>query len=118
MSDENPILLVDDDPSIRKLCSRLLTRMNLKVVECGLGKEALDAIQGPTSFQTVFLDITLPDISGTDLYVEFRKLHPDLPIILFTGGSPPIQEPGMIYLKKPFTRASLSQALQEAGVTH
>jgi len=116
MPEEVPILLVDDDPSIRKLCHRMLSRMNIPVVECTRGDEAVNAINGPDPFRAVLLDLNLPDASGIDLFHQFKTQRPDLRVILFTGSSPVLKEEGLVFLKKPFTKATLVTALTEAGV--
>jgi CheY-like chemotaxis protein len=52
---------------------------------------ALEAFRAdPQRFDAVLTDETMPDMSGTDLAREMRKLRPDIPIILMSGYSGPL----------------------------
>lgn len=115
MPDDLPILLVDDDASIRKLCARMLSRLKIPVVQCARGDEAVKEINSSQNFRGVLLDLNLPDASGLDLFHQFRGLRPQLGVILFTGSNHPQKEDGLFYLKKPFTPQSLKAALVESG---
>jgi two-component system cell cycle sensor histidine kinase/response regulator CckA len=117
MEMKSPILLVDDDASIRKLCLRMLSRLEIEADTCSNGKEALEQMQNGKTYPAVLLDVNLPDLPGSVLMQELIKLQPDIRIIFFTGGpATPAATPESLYLKKPFTPATLKEVLVEAGV--
>ena len=50
----------------------------------GSGAAAIDFAERK-EFDLVFLDLKLPDISGDELYVKLKSMHPELPIVIITG---------------------------------
>lgn len=60
------LLVVDDEPAIRRLLSAALTRAGYRVVEAGTGREALSAVQIDKP-DAVLLDLGLPDRDGLEL---------------------------------------------------
>ena len=114
------ILVVDDDPSIQRLCSRMLERLDLacSTVSCGSSarQQELDPITA------VLLDVQLPDESGANLATWFYEQKPSLPILFFSGHSLSAEQlatPGqkVSFLQKPFKRNELSEKLRELGVS-
>jgi len=110
------LLLVDDDPSIRRLCSRMLSRLGLDMLEAVNGRDGLSRLESGDEVQAVLLDVNLPDGSGTQWAEKIQNFRPDLPIIYFTGNvslkSGPIS--GKHYLPKPFTKDTLRDVLAQA----
>jgi DNA-binding NtrC family response regulator len=80
------VLLVDDQPELRRLFRRNLNKIGHVVVEAWNGRVALDLIQ-QLSFDVVISDVHMPDMSGIDLLQALGELEPDLPVVL-TSGSP------------------------------
>lgn len=76
------ILVVDDDPDIRKVLNLYLTREGYQVVEAEDGASAVD--QAPTC-NLVILDLVLPDMSGLDIAKLLLREYPDLPILILTA---------------------------------
>jgi two-component system KDP operon response regulator KdpE len=60
------LLVVDDEPAIRRLLSAALTRAGYRVVEAGTGRETLSAVQIDKP-DAVLLDLGLPDRDGLEL---------------------------------------------------
>jgi putative two-component system response regulator len=80
------ILVVDDDPGIRRLLRRCLELAGYTVEECGSAREALDRIRGSV-YDLVFLDLNLPDGSGHEI-LEVIRSDPAtrlLPVVMLTG---------------------------------
>lgn len=77
------ILLVDDDPAIRKLCVTALMRLGHEVVPCRNGKEALGQLHA--GFDLVLCDIGLPDINGIDVIRAIKVHAPGLPVIVISA---------------------------------
>ena len=80
------VLLVDDQPELRRLFRRNLNKIGHVVVEAWNGRVALDLVQ-QLSFDVVISDVHMPDLSGIDLLQALSELEPDLPVVL-TSGSP------------------------------
>ncbi len=79
----NRVLVVEDDPSVRRMLTELLGRDGFAVDAVGSGREVPSAMR---SFQPdlVVLDLGLPDIGGIDVLRELRATA-DLPIIVLSG---------------------------------
>lgn len=77
------ILLVDDDPAIRKLCTTALMRLGHEVVPCRNGREALGQLH--EGFDLALCDIGLPDINGIDVIRAIKVHAPSLPVIVISA---------------------------------
>ena len=113
------ILVVDDEPNVRQICARALSRSGYVVVEAVDAEEARQYLdQG--RFALVILDIHLPNEDGISLLKHTQRVDPGLPAILMTGY--PAMETVMDsvrlgaseYLCKPFTMDSLLTAVASA----
>ncbi|HEX2038445.1 MAG TPA: EAL domain-containing protein [Acidimicrobiales bacterium] len=82
----DPILIVDDDQSMRRLIAAALTLAGHRTVEAADGAEALDLVRH-RRFAAVLLDARMPGMSGLEVLVALRA-RPDsrtLPVLLVTG---------------------------------
>ncbi len=114
------ILVVDDDPSIQRLCSRMLERMDLECVYVSSVAEA--QIQSLDQFAAAMLDMQLPDGSGTELSRWIYGQRPELPILIFSGRNQSavtfaVPEQKVSFMPKPFKRSELADKLRELGVS-
>jgi|SRR5690625_1201304 len=100
------ILIVDDDPHIRKLVGHFLVREGFEVLEAGNGREALQVLE-KSKADLVVLDIMMPGMDGYELSRELREYY-DLPLLMLTAKGESAQkvkgfEMGTDdYLVKPF----------------
>jgi DNA-binding response OmpR family regulator len=79
------ILIVDDDAALRQsLAEQLALNEEFVSVECGTGLEALDIV-GKDNYDTILLDVGLPDIDGRELCRQMRRSGVRAPIIMLTG---------------------------------
>ena len=79
------ILIVDDDPTVRRLVATLLERAGYETVEAGSGEEGLELAR-QHSPRLVLLDINLPGTSGYAVCHELRRtLGQQFPIIFLSG---------------------------------
>jgi CheY-like chemotaxis protein len=79
------IAVVDDNPVNRRLI-RAILKKHYEITEYGTGKEAVEGIPNDSS-SLVLLDISLPDIDGTEVLRQLRA-HPQLrtmPVIAVTA---------------------------------
>jgi two-component system KDP operon response regulator KdpE len=81
MSDRR-ILIVDDDPQIRRAMRTTLTSEGYEVADAGSGKDALDRIHSET-YDLVLLDINMPDITGIETCRQIRLVS-EVGIIMMT----------------------------------
>ncbi|MET4807123.1 response regulator [Limibacillus sp. MBR-115] len=80
------ILVVDDNPSVRKAAVMQLTELGYQVMEAVDAKSALEIIEANTRVDLLFTDVIMPGgLTGFDLANEASRLQPDIKIILVTG---------------------------------
>ncbi|MCL2012897.1 MAG: response regulator [Cystobacterineae bacterium] len=113
-------LLVEDDPSLRKLVKGYLGLLGFEVVEAPDGRRAMAALK-LAPFALVVLDLMLPESSGYDV-LEFMRVEAldHIPVLMMSARTLPedraqAEELGAkLYLTKPFSRAEFTQAVVSA----
>jgi DNA-binding NtrC family response regulator len=119
------ILVIDDEPQVRNLLERLLTREGYEVVCAGDGDEGLKAYREAPA-DVVITDIVMPEREGIGFILELRREFPDAKVIAISGGGRigpesylPVAERlgAMRSFAKPLDRAGLLQAVQELLAT-
>jgi two-component system NtrC family sensor kinase len=106
-------LVVDDEPSIRRLVARLLRKRGFDVIEAASGEEALALVRA-TNIAVVFCDVRMPGISGLELYDACAASGDEPPPFVFmTGDRATVgsARDGAQVLAKPFTTLELEEAL-------
>jgi len=78
------ILIIDDETSLRQTLARILQRAGFEVTTAASGDEGLSLTSRHT-FDLVYLDIRMPDVSGLEVLKSIHAKFPDLPVILFTA---------------------------------
>ena len=110
------ILVVDDDPQVRRWIQDVLESEGLEVESAAEGRRALElAARRPPAL--VVLDITLPGPSGADVSAGLRAtLGSQLPILVITAdgraAEKAVQARAFAYLRKPFTMDELLAAVR------
>jgi len=85
------VLVVDDEPIIRKLFAELLRRFGHSADFCADGREALEAVQH-SEYDLVLMDVEMAEMNGKETTLAIRELGLDeehLPIIAVTGHGDP-----------------------------
>ncbi len=104
------ILLVEDDPVLRRLLGDALQRENYQVFEAPTGEAALLQARTAVSLDLLVTDVILPGITGTELA---RRL-PHLPVLFITGYTDDaVLETDQSILRKPFTLPELTYRVRE-----
>jgi DNA-binding response OmpR family regulator len=78
------ILVVDDDPQIRESLRKVLRAEGYEVVMAANGQEGIRQFYADR-FDLLLLDVSLPDISGWEVFGTLTSINPFLPIIIITG---------------------------------
>lgn len=84
MNPAGHILIVDDEASLRQTLARILQRAGFEVTTTANGNEALELLS-QHSFDLVYLDIRMPEMSGLEVLQTVHTKYPELPVILFTA---------------------------------
>jgi two-component system, cell cycle sensor histidine kinase and response regulator CckA len=115
------ILLVEDEPSLRKLTKKTLTDMGYVVLEADNAAQAVEvAREADSSIDLLLTDVIMPGMSGGDLAKKLAPESPRMRILFMSGytdgaieirGSLP---PGLVVLRKPFTRDTLLRTVEGA----
>ncbi len=107
------VLLVEDDPSMRRLAGQLLLADGHEVLLAAHGGDALALIDSAGPLDVVVTDLVMPGMSGRDLAREVRLRDPDVGILYMSGyaGDTPARpgdpEADAEVIAKPFTAALL-----------
>jgi two-component system aerobic respiration control sensor histidine kinase ArcB len=111
------ILIIEDDPLFQKAEKFILEELGHIVSIAPTGKDALKKLSQNT-YDIVFLDITLPDLSGVEVMREIRKNNQELRIIVVTSHANTIdiehfEEMGAtLVLTKPVSREQFQNCLE------
>jgi DNA-binding response OmpR family regulator len=114
------VLLVDDEPLIRKMVKLYLEQNGIAVVDADSGEKAKEAFERePEAFDVVFTDIVMPGMSGRELVAALRQHRPDIPVIFMSGYSDQISdEPGGIEcMTKPLDLRRVVAAISTVGAS-
>jgi CheY-like chemotaxis protein len=113
------ILVVEDDPRVRRVAVSRLLDAGYAVVEAANGSEALDIFPNYPDIALLFTDIVMPGgIAGDELAQRVRVLRPDMKVLFTSGYAEPtvagrqLAEEGS-WLKKPYTARELAVRLRE-----
>jgi EAL domain-containing protein (putative c-di-GMP-specific phosphodiesterase class I)/CheY-like chemotaxis protein len=123
------VLVVDDDPAIRRVCERVLGAEGWGVTLADNGRNAIEALADKqTPFDCVLSDINMPELDGYELVQALRAQDDDIPVLLMTGdpsldGAVRAIDYGAVsYISKPFSStealaAAVARAARLHGVT-
>lgn len=119
------ILVVDDDPDLRKTCARVLGKEGWDITSVDGGHAALAAFVAPGSvYDCVLSDVNMPGMDGFALVAALRERDDDLPVLLMTGdpsldGAVRAIDTGAVsYISKPFQPEALAAAIARAARRH
>ncbi len=114
------VLVVDDDAALQTLFKQFLKKAGFGRIVVGTGAEALAHCE-KQSFDLVFLDLKLPDISGDELYTKLKDINPDVPIVIITGYpdseilSKILSSGPVTVIKKPIEFDQLNRTVKQLG---
>jgi two-component system KDP operon response regulator KdpE len=112
------VLVVDDEPQIRRALRLVLRANGYDVTEVGSGEAALDAL-ATESFSLVILDLVLPDLDGVEVCRRLREWSRLPVVVLSAHGEEEIKvraldEGADDFVTKPFSSAELLARMRNA----
>ncbi len=119
MKDKAKILIVDDEPNIRRILQMAFEKAGYAASVAEDAACALTSIEGDKP-DCVITDVTMPGQSGYELQREIRQRHPELPVIIMTAfGTIPqavqaIRDGAFEYVTKSFDLDSLKRIIASA----
>jgi len=118
--DRPTLLLVEDEPALRRLIVTMLAEKGYDVLEAANGLDAIAVAErhgGP--IRLLITDVVIPRLSGPELAQRLRRLRPGLEVIFMSGYndsrlvSRGVEEANVKLLVKPFTPDELFAAIAE-----
>jgi nitrogen-specific signal transduction histidine kinase len=114
------ILLAEDDDVLRPLARGLLEKLGYTVLDAADGAAALEAARRyGEPIHLLLTDVVMPGVSGRELARELEKSRPETRVLYVSGYTDDaivhhgMLEPGLSFLQKPFTPASLARKVRE-----
>ncbi len=108
------ILLAEDDPHVREIGLRILSRSGFEVLPACDGAEAIDLIvRHQQSIRLAVLDVLMPQKSGREVHDFIKAHHPEIPVVFCSGYTaemlPPgtAPDPGLTLINKPYAANEL-----------
>jgi CheY-like chemotaxis protein len=82
------VLVIDDEPAVGRTIQRLLEGQH-DVVAMTSGEQALEILDGGAEFDVILCDLTMPQVTGPEVFARAVAAHPDLAprFVFMTGGS-------------------------------
>jgi len=111
------ILIVDDDPLILQILSKILQKTGCTVDTAKTGQEALEKLQ-IRSYTLAVIDVRLQDMNGLDLLNRTQAIAPDMTKIILTGypseddRARAIEHGANFYLAKPIKSEKLIEIVE------
>jgi signal transduction histidine kinase/CheY-like chemotaxis protein/integral membrane sensor domain MASE1 len=112
------ILAVDDELDVLHALEEMLAQLGYEPVGFGSSREALEAMRAhPRRFDAVVSDEVMPELIGTQLAKELRKLNPTLPVVIASGyGGAGFEARALSagvnrVLRKPYRMREIAEAL-------
>lgn len=124
MSEENKILVVDDEIVIRSLLLDILGEEGYRVETAASARDALEILSREDDFVILFTDIMMPEVDGIELIRQARKIAPALIPIVMTGfatletARAAVKEGAYDYVLKPFSLSEVKLAVTNAIDRH
>ena len=107
-------MVVEDDPTLRNLVRRILTKLDFDVVVAGDANEALELARTKREgIDVVVTDVVMPGMDGFELASRLTAIHPTARVLFLTGyaeESPSVRGKlglGCAFLEKPFSQVAL-----------
>lgn len=120
---EGRVLVVDDDPEVRKSVRLILSKAGYDVIEAEDGEVGVATVksgENPLTLNAIICDLNMPKMSGMEAIPQFRSQFPSCPVIVMTGAGTvekvtTLFKQGVVeFLVKPFAQEQLLGAVKKA----
>ncbi len=111
------LLVVDDEPSIRRVLRTILGRLGYRVLEAGDGLQALEVLErAGAQVDALISDMVMPGLRGPELVRAFQARCPGRPAILMSGYAEGLDAlpAGVPFLPKPLTPDAVARTVRAA----
>jgi two-component system, chemotaxis family, chemotaxis protein CheY len=125
------VLIVDDEPDIRKVVRMTLQKAGYDVLEAENGEKAIEVINSGENrllLDVIICDIRMPKVNGIEAIAYFRQNYPRVPLIVLTGfpdtdmATSLLRQGVVDYLVKPVEgdklKASVARAMEQRELAH
>jgi two-component system cell cycle sensor histidine kinase/response regulator CckA len=104
------VLLVDDEPLVRRLVAVILEEQGFTVLAADSGSEAIRLSRShPGEIDLLVSDVVMPGMDGPTLATELLAEQPTLPVLFMSGGCEPLRldkDKLFRFVSKPFDLAT------------
>ncbi|HLO40371.1 MAG TPA: PAS domain S-box protein [Phycisphaerales bacterium] len=117
------ILVIDDEAMVRDVARMCLEDAGFRVVAIPDGPQAITFAQAGSSFDGILLDMTMPSMSGPEVFAQIRRLRGNVPVLLTSGYAEEnaaeqlLAEPKVAFIQKPYRPVQLVKAMQDLIAT-
>jgi two-component system cell cycle sensor histidine kinase/response regulator CckA len=115
------ILVVEDDPMVRSLVTKILVDLGYRVLTAAGGQAALELTDAwPAEIDLILTDLVMPGLSGRETAMRVRGRFPAARVLYMSGYTDDIVirggafEPGTAFVQKPFGSDELARSVREA----
>src|SRR5581483_10472258 len=113
------VLLVEDEPMVRNVAERALTRHGYSVITADNGEDALEILSKGEKIDLLISDVVMPGMDGPTMVREARQSRPELKILFMSGYAEEqlrksIDIENVNFLPKPFSVTELAEAARRA----
>jgi two-component system cell cycle sensor histidine kinase/response regulator CckA len=113
------VLLVEDEPMVRGVAERALSRHGYTVITADNGEDALEILHGGQQIDLLVSDVVMPGMDGPTMVAEARKDQPELKVLFMSGYAEEqlrksLNVDNASFLPKPFSVQELAEAAKRA----
>ena len=115
------VLLVEDEPAILEMTTRMLERLGYNVLAAGTPGEAVRLAQNYSGrIDMLLTDVVMPEMNGRDLAKNLLSIYPDIRRLFMSGYTASViahhgvLDKGVHFIHKPFSMRALGEKLREA----
>lgn len=116
------LLLVDDEPIVRRTVGRLLVRAGYDVRVASTAAEAEAIARAEPALAAIVSDVMMDEVHGPELARRLHAIRPGVPVVFMSGEVPEHLpemgvDPAALFVPKPFTPEVLLEAVRRAATS-
>jgi DNA-binding response OmpR family regulator len=110
------VMVVDDEPMIRKLVTSALSTSGYKVVDAETPQQAMKMMDSHPGLDLLLTDVVMPEVGGWELAEQMRQKRPELKVLFMSGFEPVADRTSpenTSFLQKPFRITELLDRVRQ-----